>query len=590
MVRIQVGDALVDVDNATRVGFKYSSGWLGVSEDSEKRRTFDMSVPATPRNCELLQWSDTPSQRGMRRGIKAILLTGGLQLKGTIYVTGWSGGRFSLFFVYGTAVADLSGNRPDFRDYTVFGKPGTPLRVGGTIPNFSFYSYFNTAADTYTFGATLDRMPVANLGYLLDGYATAAGYAVVWPASSGLLSPYSYGLVLPTCVTHEWATVTVTGSPSAAIGLTATVSGGVTLTSVGLQLRGCWYRRGVFNSLHLVMVFEALAPVTVRPSDNSVAYVGGEGYDVLSGGTIYAPHDNEFSLDTGQYFTVVAPSDARRNIFGAWHWRQLDGYEGAVSTSFDVLLSTSAPVVNTNIELQENLPDMTLKEGLKAFCDIIGAVYSVDAKYKIIYVESLDAMLAAGSVAYDLDAMRVIEVEDVKDYIDGWAQHNYTRCKSEDYVQEHERFRRDYPVENDYLEAERERGVIPWNEGGIVYGTGAFPDAKVAYLDDVTIPDGDAPNEYKGVLSVIVESPSGCPALHLQTVTDAGIGAAYGRFTRFTRQVVVRVEMPLFLFDGIGNKTFARMGCTVYVIASAEWSEGVARLTLLAIDKDPLNV
>ena len=591
MVRIQVGDVLVDVDNSTRVGFKYTSGWLGGPSDNEKSRTFDLSVPATPKNAEVFAWSGNPAQRGQRRGMEATMMTGGVHINGLLFVTGWGGGRFSLLFVFGDAVASLDGNRPQFLDTTELDKVSEPIQVGGKIPNFGFYSYENNAANVGTFGDYLDRMPVVNLGYLLDGYATAAGYTINWPAVSGFLSPYTYGLVLPTCTVDDWATVTVTGSPSAAMGLTATVTGGGgTLASVGLQLRACWYRRGTLNTRHLVMVFEALSSVTIRPTSNDAAFVGGEGYEVLSGGEIYSPHDNEFQLQAGEWFTVVAPSDAHRNIFGVWHWHQFSGYTGAVNVGFDVLLSTSTPTTGMTIELQDNLPDMTLKEGLNAFCDIIGAVFSIDETSKMVTVESRDGMLASGSVAFDLDAMRVIETSEVKDYIDGWSQHNYTRCKSEDYVQEHERFKRDWPVENEYLEKEREIGVIPWNEGGIIYGISAFPDAKLAYFDDVTIPAGDASVEYKGVLSVIVESPAGCPALHLQTVIDAGVGTAFGRFTRFTRQVVVRVEMPMFLFLSIKNTTFAHKGCTDYVISAAEWSDGVARLTLLAIDADPLDV
>lgn len=590
MVRLQVGDVMLDVDNATRVGFKYTSGWLGGPSDNEKTRTFDLSVPATPKNAELFAWSGNPAQRGQRRKMEATMLTGGVHIDGMMYVIGWSGGRFTLLFVFGAAVSSLEGNRPRFRDATELGKAGAPIQMGGRIPNFGFYSYENNAANIGTFGAYLDRMPVVNLGYLLDGYATAAGYTIFWPVAARRLSPYSYGLVLPTCTVYEWATVAVTGSPAAAIGLTATVTGGGTLASIGLQLRACWYRRGTFNTRHVVMVFEALSSLTIRPTSNDAAFVGGEGYEVLSGGEIYAPHDNEFQLQAGEWFTVVAPSDAYRNIFGVWHWHQFSGYEGAVNISFNVLLSTSTPTVGMNIELRDNLPDMTLKEGLNAFCDIIGAVYFIDDTAKTITVKSRDNMLAAGSVVFDLDAMRVIETSEVKDYIDGWSQHNYTRCKSEDYVQEHERFERDWPVENEYLEKEREIGEIPFNEGGIVYGYGSWPNAKLAYFDDITLPAGDASVEYKGVLSVIVESPAGCPALHLQTVIDAGVGTAFARFTRFTRQVVVRVEMPLFLFLSIKNTTFAHKGCTDYIIAAAEWSDGVALLTLLAIDTDPLGV
>lgn len=587
MVRLQLGDQFLDTDNATRVGFKYTGGWVDGSAANEKCRTFDLSVPATPHNSSLLSWSDNPAQVGMRHGVTAVMMTGGVWMQGTLYLTGWSGRRYSLLFIYGHAAASLEGNRPQFEDITEIRKEGVPITIGGTIPNFGFYPYENPASNVGQFGGVLDQMPVVNLGYYLEGLATAAGYTITWPAVSGWLNPHSYGLVLPTCVVEEWAKVSVIGAPDATIGLSTTVTGGGgTLASVGLQLTGCWYRRGTLNTRRMVYIFKALDRVTIRPLDNDAAYVGGEGYDVYNGGEIYHPYDQQFDLNAGEYFTVVAPSDAHRNIFGHWHWHQTQGYEGAVNTQFEVLLSTATPQPGQTIELNENLPDMTLKQGLDAFCDIICAVYTIDDAAKTVTVESLETLLANGQVDFDLNAMRIVEISSVKDYIDGWAQHNLVMCKSAEYVQEHEHFRHDYPVENDWLDDERQVSVIPWNEGGYSSGYPGFPNAKPVYLEDVIVPAGNSPYEYKGVLTIICEAPSGCPALHLQTVTDEGVGSAYGRFTRLTRQVEISVEMPLFQFVAIRNLAFAKYNSNVFVIRSAEWSDGVARLTLLLYDGD----
>lgn len=590
MVRLQLGEAFLDTDNATRVGFKYTGGWVDGAAANEKCRTFDLSVPATPHNGELLQWSADPVQRGMRHGVTAVMITGWVWIQGTLYLTGWAGGRYSLLFIYGHAAASLDGNTPHFGIGINLGKDNKRT-VGGTIPDFGLYSYENTTGNTGSTAVPLDSMPVVNLGYLLEGLATAAGYTVTWPAPSGWLNPHSYGLVLPTVVVEDWARVTVTGCADQTGGFSTTVTGGGgTLASIGLQITGCWYRRGSLNTRRMVYIFRATAPVTIRPANNDAAYVGGEGYDVLSGGEIYAPFDHEFDLNTGEYFTLVAPSDAHRNIINHWHWHQTQGYEGAVNTAFEVLLTTSEPTAGMTLELDENLPDITLKDGLNAFCDIICGVYDIDPVAMTITVDSLENVMQAGNVDFDLNTMRVVEISSVKDYIDGWAQHNIVRCKSAEYVQEHEHFKHDYEVENDYLDDERIVGEIPWNEGGYSMGYPGFETRKIAYLDDITIPSGNAPYEYKGVLTIICESPAGCPALHLQTVTDDGVGVAFGRFTKITRQVEIKVEMPLFRFVAIRNIAFAHYNSNTYVIRSAEWSEGVARLTLLTLDPDPLNV
>ena len=584
VMRIQIGGGFLDVDAQTRIGFSYTGGWVDGSRADSKARTYDLSVPATPHNSGMLQFSGDPVQVGLRDSVEAVIIAGGLWLKGKLYLTGWSNDRYNLLFVYGRAAVELESRRPVFPDVITI-RNKMPTTKGGAIPNFGFYSYENTAGDTDSVGVPLDRMPVVNLGYYLDTYAAASGYTVTWPRPSGWLNPYSYGLALPTCTVNEWATVAVTGAPTASIGLTATVTGGGgTLASVGLDLVGRWYRRSSFNVRVMVMVFVAVAPVRIRPVSGNVTYAAGEGYDLPAGGSIYNPGNNEFDLAVGEYFTVVLPSDAHRNIFNAWHWHAGDGYEGAVTASFDVLVNEAMPTDGMVVSLNDNLPDLTLQDALAAFCDIICGIYEVDTDTMTISVTALEDAMTQGRVDIDLNALKVSKLSQVRDYIDGLAQHNLVRCKSAEYVPEHARFSRDFPCRNAYLENEREAAVVPFNEGDYTLYDDNGTTRKLAYLDDVVIPNGSSDYEYKGVLSIICEAPAGLPALHLQTVTDDGVGVAYGRFTSEARTVEVSAVLPLYRFVKMSNRTVVHYNANNYLVRSATWADGVTSLSLLTYD------
>ncbi|MBO7540477.1 MAG: hypothetical protein J6T33_02310, partial [Bacteroidales bacterium] len=94
VTRIQLGGGFLDVDAQTRIGFSYTGGWVDGSRSDSKARTYDLSVPATPHNSGMLQFSGDPVQVVLRYAVEAVIIAGGLWLKGKLYLTGWSNDRY----------------------------------------------------------------------------------------------------------------------------------------------------------------------------------------------------------------------------------------------------------------------------------------------------------------------------------------------------------------------------------------------------------------------------------------------------------------------------------------------------------------
>ena len=82
---------------------------------------------------------------------------------------------------------------------------------------------------------------------------------------------------------------------------------------------------------------------------------------------------------------------------------------------------------------------------------IICAVWDIDEETKEINIHPFDEMLGSLNYFISLDDRKVTSINSIKRYIEGWSRHNYIRCESKN-VQDESYFKRDYPVENDYLD------------------------------------------------------------------------------------------------------------------------------------------
>ena len=203
----------------------------------------------------------------------------------------------------------------------------------------------------------------------------------------------------------------------------------------------------------------------------------------------------------------------------------------------------------------------------------------MDEANHTIAIRPLDVAIGHLSQWLDLDNERLVSIGAVRRYVDGWAQHNLLRCKTADGVPEHSLFVRDYQVGNDYLDAELQVGEIPFNEGEWTLNQWG---QKALFCDDVTInPNGEY--SYRGVLTLFYENAAHDGALHLQTVNDEGLGAVYGNFLHNTTTVEVSVMLSLRRFLELKETAAVTFRGGVYVVESAQWSDGVAKLTMLSV-------
>ena len=581
MINIDYGGNLLDVDSSTKAGFDYKSRLL--ENSGGVGRSIDLSVPATRRNCEIFAFHELEAADGVRQSVDSSLVGDGVCLAGRVYVVSHDGGRFNLMFVYGKTLGMFyTVNNHVFNDtLTVSSK--TTLPRGGVVPNFGFYGYRNWLCDGDMVGTPTSLFPSANLGYVIDTLAAFEGYTVVYPdaALGRMYDAHAYGMVLPKMTSYTQFGIDVQGS--ARNGFTATVQGGGTLASAGLSLVTRRYKRGFWNENVTAWTFEAAAAMTVVFDDSNRAIVAsGQGYDIMNawngGGCM-------FELAAGEWFTVVNFSDWSY-MFGQEKWNgsaaSPHGYESDVNTSFSVNLADGYAVEGTVLDLSMCLPDMTLKQYLDAYCDLICAAWETDAAAKEIRILPRDWMLGNLALWANLDHVKVVKVGKLRRFIEGWAQSNVVRCASADYVPEPLRFSRSYVVNNDYLEKEREVAVIPFNDGEWGYGPNG---EKLAYFDDVVL-DNNGEVQYKGCLSLYFENSdaNSRTALHLQTVNDIGLGVPFSEFTRYAVSLEVSVVIPLYSFFELNDRASVAWRGREWAVESATWSEGVCLLNLLSVN------
>lgn len=584
-VYINIGGTLIDTDAQTKIGFAYNSRWL-LNEDAGKYRTFDLSVPATKTNNKVFSFYEEPAAAGVRQSMKAIIMSGGVSLEGKLYVTNHGGGRYDLLFVYG---ALFSGFRDvpswGFTDQlTVVDKEQAP--ASGQIPNFGWYQYDNGLYNG-SVSPPVSLFPMANLGYIIDTMAALAGYTVNYPDPllGRAYQADAYGVILPTMDVYNEDKAIVSGHGyGAGAGWSVTMAGGGTLNAAGLDIDSKILKRGMLNQENVaVLGFRALRPlrVTFAQSQNAVV-VSGNGYDIKNdwlgaGGC-------DMDLETGDWFTIVNPADWSM-FFGHEKWNgsiyNPHGYESAVSASFDIYESTGTPQNGSTIDFGLNLPqDMGLQDYLNAYCLLICATWSVDEAAGVINITTFDSLLQNLDFWLNLDGEKIISIDSAKRYIEGWAQHNIVRCRPADYVPEYSHFLRDYPVLNDYLDDTRDVGVIPFNEGEFTLNQWG---QKAAWIDNVQQQaNGDV--MYRGVLSLVYENLNHDGALHLQTINDEGVGRAYGEFTQNADTFEVSVLMPLYKFLELRDDKAVTFRGASFVVESAQWGDGVAKLKLLSVN------
>lgn len=582
MMYIYYGGELLDVDESTNAGFSYTSNIIGCGGGMV--RSVDLSVPATRKNNSAFRFSEIPASVGVRQAADGAIFGGGVYINGKIFVVDYTEGRYKLMFAYGKTLGLFNRvNNHAFMDTALTVSQKDNLPRGGAVPDFGFYGYNNGVCDGLVVGSPTSLLPSANLGFIIDTLAAVEGYTVVYPDISlgRVYQAAAYGLVLPK--TDVFAKVEASGSGSARDGFSVSMSDGSNLSDWGLITQTRRYKRGAFGENVTVHVFAATEPVTVTfAEDNEHVVASGMGYDILN---TWEGGGCEVEMAAGWWFTVVSKSDWYK-LFGVEVWRGSAltprGYETAINFSFGIGKDEGYASDGNILYMDYLMPELTLKQYLDAYCDIINAVYDTDASAKTITIIPRDYIISNLRVWMALEKEKIVNVGRIARYVDGWSQNNIVDCDSAEYVPQHARFRRNYKVYNDYLTEERTVATIPFNEGDYYIG---LDGEKLAWFDDVTIGDNGDVN-YNGRLSVFLENtlPGGRLALHLQTVNDMGVGVPYSEFTGHAVCVDVDVVMPLFRFFELDDYCGVSWNGCIYAVESATWSDGVCSLKLLSVN------
>lgn len=581
MIEIIIRGNRIDTDGSTRLGLKSTSGIFRVA-DNERTRSYSLSVPKTDLNNEIFNFNGDPVMEGVRTSAECVIMSGGVTLEGIVYLQSYGGRRFELLFVEKIGVAMLFEpishlNYPD--SILIDGKERP---VSGAIPDFGWYQYSNSAADGSEIGTPVNQYPCTNLGYLIDVAASAAGYTVIYRNSGSIYeNADNYGIVLDKMNTYSEAVLRVNGSGHG--GFTYTINTGQTLNQIGLSVVARQFKKGLFQANITVYTFTAIRHIKVRCDH--------VGFEVFSGG-VGKPSDwlsdaddwtvpFEMEMDAGDYFTIISYADITSSLF-AKYVNMTGGYETNIpQTDITVLDNDGIAANGETIYLRDSLPELSLAELLKCYCDLTCSSWMVDDSTMEITVETYAHALAnAGGDMIMLDDSKIVSVGSVERFLSGFQQHNYVRCKSASYVEEPYKFLRDYPCANEILEEESGYAEIPFNEGNWHIDN----DDRIADFEDVTI-GTNGERQYKGVCSMFFANYNGGKALHLQTINDVGgMGMDFASMTRQAVTVKVSVVMSMLMFSRITPSTIARWHGRNYIVRTAEWSENVCQLELVRLE------
>lgn len=601
-VMISYGGWWLDTDDSTQLTLTWTSDIL-TQGNGERTHSLTLTVPATTRNNGIISNGNSPAFTGERLKRAATVTCDGVILEGSAVVTTFSGGRYSLLFLLGTEEglqrelsSILAGANIEPLTYT------RKDEVGKTTPTWGFIDYENGehAAGSVGDGVTPNMFPAVNLGYLIEQAASALGYSVridgqqIDPAgNTDPRNPYYYNMILDKMESTQEDTVTVENFAARKHEYedappTITTGSGATLADLGLALGIKQYKRSAFNLPVRVYCFIAQRALKIKfPRHVNVAVAGGKGLEFFGNQTAQGRpswNAHEVELSAGQWFTFGrdAVEGDFGTIFGGNKWND-DAFEfylwsgaGSGGSSYTFTVSERGQVLteNISINLQDNLPDMTLEELLAAFCRITCGGFTVNGSVIDIYTFDgcVAEVLATGAQVTDADG--VVSVGEVLRYVEGYAKRNGVKTKDADYVTEG--FARSYEMVSDAVEEEKDIAEIPFNSGQCL-------TTYVAEFQDVqTASNG---TQYKGCLSIVCNEPLVSRPAHLRVVD--GLHNLHAKFSEWlidADEVRVSVLLPLTRWRALGVTSAVSLFGRAWLVKETTWSGGVADLTLCSID------
>ena len=610
MMRFNVNGQYLELPADFSLQFK-KSNVLFAFDNMECERSTSFDIPATPQNdriFKLAKWIQAPGT-GMRRRYYAQMQASVVTKNGYLYVDAYAKGNYKAIFVTGELLGlKQIRDAGKLSDLAIFND--TVAWTAGLVPDLPNRSTDNWNIVKYSQAGGFPH-PSWLIKYVVDTIVAANNLPAINIPASGQCLRVITGvpkLLKPTDVsfarsiesgnwvdvtqTYPYPRITTLGIQSSA----GDLSGLFTLADYDVQYRRHWedydfqtmqpvVRTVTYagNVQHLVTTQKVKITFSRDfPADTYIGtfydngeYTGGFGFfgdrsfgkywngkqsvttrkgEPLAGRTVV--------LEAGSSFVFVRESDLldytqyTDNLTTHETWEQ--GWKN-VRSAFDVTGVTiegdGDAVVGNIVRLQDNLPDITLVDLLKAVAALTGKVLNYTDEKGITF-DDLDT-----DTWQTKELAGVISIDTVNRKFGDYAQRNTLHFDSDNSVAQSARVIEAYVIDNDNLEASKDLQTVPFSEGGVNY-EGAVEIVAVAE-------DNGKDTVADAATSVTSMARASLPINeNLQNLCGASTG------------VTIKARMSLLEYNNIGAKTRIYYDGVRYVWTEAQWSKDVATFKL----------
>ena len=606
MMRFNVNGEYLDLPADFSIQFK-KSNVLFAFDNMECERSTSFDIPATPQNdriFNLAKWIQAPGT-GMRRRYDAQMQFGMAAKDGYLYVDSYADGKYKAIFVTGELLGLLKiKNAGKLADLAIFND--TVAWKNGLVPDLPNRATDNWNIVKYSQAGGFPH-PSWLIKYVVDTIVAANNLPDINIPASGQGLRVITGvpqLLKPTDVSFaraiasgNWVDVTQTYPYPRITTLVIQASAGdlsglFTLADYDVQYRRHWedydfqtnqpvLRTVTYagNVQHLVTTQKVKITFSRDfPADTYIGtfydygqYTGGFGFlgdrsfgKYWNGSQSVTTRNGEplagrtVVLDAGASFVFVRESDLldhtqyTDDLTTHETWEQ--GWKN-VRSAFDVTGVTiegdGDAVVGNTVRLQDNLPDITLVDLLKAVAALTGKVLNYTDEEGVTF-DDLDT-----DTWQTKELAGVMSIDTLNRKFGDYAKRNTLQFDSDNSVAQSARVIDAYVIDNDNLESVKKLQTVPFSEGGVNY------EGSVEIV--VVAEDNEKDTVADAATSVTSMARASLPINeNLQNLCDA------------STCVTIKARMSLLEYNNIGAKTLLYYDGVRYVWTEAQWSNGVA--------------
>lgn len=580
-------------------------------------RTQSFNLPATPTNDRVLDLAKIPAYygAGMRRRFDAELQDGTVVKQGYLYVDKYASGKYSAVFVTGELFGLLKikqagklAEMAEFTDVTTYGAAGKNpggldiddwdtvnyKQLGGNplLPSYRLPYIVSVVSDAI--GVSINTPEEANGLRVITGkpHAIKAHQARLY--SEWVDRKTNLNVLRPDFLLPSEFIASQLSSNQVWIRQYYNASGTLiqTDTNISGDLVQYVYQFRALANIKLTFPKDLPADIhLVTLPDSSSRYQIGEfiggygftktanfdrssGYDLvrtgepLAGRTISIPNgtefvviseDDYFAQNSWEYMTIGSyTGEVRINALG-YDFRE--SYGLGLAFDIEVTVEGEHEIANPGeaVRLQDNLPDITLPDLLKAIAGLTGkALNYTDAEG--VTFDDLDV-----DTWPTVEIRQPIGTDEVARKFSDYAQRNTLRFDTDASVSQGARIVSAYVVDNDNLEAEKELQVIPFSEGSAAYDESGVELVEVQEdneSDTIANADTTAASMARATLPLNPNLEALCQA---------------------STSITLRARMTLHEYDALAAKVTILYAGTLYVWTEANWSNNVATIKLSKI-------